>query len=209
MKLLILSASLLEIQPWLNQYQHCVKFAKPWKYYEVMLSDGHHVTCAVTGLGAHAAASSALGLMQHLQPDGVVVCGTAGGLQAQQEVGDLLLIEACLQAELWALQQSCDPGIASYLHDPHDEAEVRCWEPLHAHAMAWLKSCQANDAWKHLPKVHFGSLITSQCFPFPSILEALMHQHDCMGIDMETFAVMNLGRRLNIPVLPLRVISNV
>ncbi len=162
----------------------------------------HAVYVSFSGIGTTNAAKTTTALCAALEPDCIIVCGSAGGLKAGQKTGDLLISERVLDIDLFNLRDilSGTPYEAC-LTDPHTKKPLaREFSP----PAAFLAFCAASQ----LPNIAQGIIATSNAFPAPKETFELIKKLDCAGIEMESAAVFSAAADYKIPVITVRAISN-
>ncbi|MCA0404317.1 MAG: hypothetical protein LCH30_11110, partial [Proteobacteria bacterium] len=80
----------------------------------------HDIILSLTGIGTSAATITTTLLCEALKPDLILFCGVAGGLKAEQQIGDLILANKIIDIDLHQLPRLIqDTPYAKALKDPH------------------------------------------------------------------------------------------
>lgn len=163
---------------------------------------GHSLYVSFSGIGTTNAAKTTTALCATLEPDCILVCGSAGGLKAGQKTGDLLISERVLDIDLFNLWDILRGSpYETCLTDPHTKKPL---EREFSPPAAFLALCAAS----RLPNIAQGIIATSNAFPAPKETFALIKQLGCAGIEMESSAVFSAAADYEIPVITIRAISN-
>src|SRR3990167_1495510 len=86
----------------------------------------HDIFIALSGIGTSASAITTTILCERLQPDLIIFCGVAGGLRPDQQIGDLVLANNIIDADLLLLPTILkDTPYKNALIDPHTLKEIR------------------------------------------------------------------------------------
>ncbi len=165
-------------------------------------SNGHDVYVSFSGIGTTSAAATTTALCERLEPDCILMCGSAGGLTAGQKTGDLVIGESVVDIDLHTLPKALmgtpyepcltDPHLATPLlleHKPHE---------------LFLSICASSA----LPDVTTGKIVTSNTFPAPEAAFKTIRELGCNAIEMESTGVCNAAKHYDIPVIVVRAISN-
>ena len=164
--------------------------------------NGHNVFIALSGIGTNAAAITTTILCERLQPDLIIFCGVAGGLKADQQIGDLVLANKIIDADLHLLPTLLkDTPYQSALIDPHTLKKIGSYYPAHATVLNLIEAF----AFERLTQ---GSIVTSNTFPAPKSIFEEIKQFNCHAIEMESAGIYKAVEYYNVPVITIRSISN-
>lgn len=172
----------------------CRCWTTRWKDHEIVIS--------LTGIGTNAAAITTTLLCEALHPDLIVFCGVAGGLRSEQQVGDLVLANKIIDADLHQL-----PAILAgspYQHalmDPHTLVPIATEYAMHPSLSDILSSFSFD-------RLKTGIIVTSNTFPAPKSLFSEIKNLGCSAIEMESAGLYKAAAYHDAPVITLRAISN-
>ncbi|PJD91310.1 MAG: hypothetical protein CK423_09470 [Legionella sp.] len=199
MRILVLSAFEDELRVIQSQCDHlqetmiskCRCWIKHTAEYSLLLS--------LSGVGTSAAAITTTILCEHFKPDLIVFCGVAGGMRFGQRIGDLVLADRIIDADLMQLPDILqDTPYRAALIDPHTLA---CVDYHYSVDSALLRAC--------MPYVdEIGSIVTSNLFPTPKHMYPTLKALDCRAIEMESSGIFKAAQYYATPVLTIRAISN-
>lgn len=166
---------------------------------------GIKILLSYTGIGLAFAASLITLIHFHFNPDYILMTGTAGGIDRNLKINDVIVAEKAFEAELQDIFtllkgtpfESClRHPITNTYHLPQYSAD--------AHLLKIFNSLSFSEL-----TVYKGTAVSSDAFPAPkSLFEKIKHFHPYC-IDMETSAIYQIAWLLNIKVLSIRGISNI
>lgn len=157
---------------------------------------------STSGIGATAAACTTTALCEGYEPDYIILCGVAGGLEKNQQVGDLILAESIVDADLYALRGLLTgTPYAPCLTDPHTQTPIKN-EYITNSSLLRIGSSLSLDRFKT------GIIASSNVFPAPKELFAQIIKLGCSAIEMESSGVIKAAEHYNVPVITVRAISN-
>lgn len=154
---------------------------------------------SLSGVGTSAAAITTTILCEQFKPDLILFCGVAGGMQQGQRIGDLVLADKIIDADLLQLPAILrDTPYHAALFDPHTMDPVDYKYEVDPEI---LRACRsyANE---------IGTIVTSNTFPTPKHMFADLKALNCRAIEMESSGVFKAAQYYAIPVLTVRAISN-
>ncbi len=162
----------------------------------------HDVYVSFSGIGTTSAAATTTALCERLNPDCILLCGSAGGLTAGQKTGDLVIGESIVDIDLFTLPKALTgTPYEPCLTDPHlDKALDLEFAP---HPL-FLEVCAGTT----LESVSKGKIVTSNTFPAPPDAFKTILSLGCNAIEMESTGVLNAAKHYDIPVMVIRAISN-
>jgi adenosylhomocysteine nucleosidase len=156
----------------------------------------------LSGIGTNAAAITTTMLCESLQPDIVIFCGVAGGLKSGQKIGDIVVANQVLDADLLLLPDLLkDSPYKNALNDPHALQPITTSYPVHSSLLNLMNTL----SFKGLSQ---GIVVTSNAFPAPANLFEEIKSLQCSAIEMESAGIYKAAAYFNVPVLTLRAISN-
>ena len=162
-----------------------------------------HTTIAIayTGIGHAAAQETTALLIQHICPSGILFVGTAGGLQAGQKVGELVIANAYLDVDTALLCNAVEgSAFDSALYDPHRQ------QRLQAHQS--VSSTSQNLDHYFDAAITRGCLASTNVFPAPKEAMQLIQQQSCLAVEMEAAGFFRAAVAQAVPALMLRAVSN-
>lgn len=202
MKILILTAFLEEAKSLIDTFEYSREliFAKR-KCYQGK-ANGHDIYVSFSGIGTTSAAATATALCERLEPDCIIMCGSAGGLTAGQKTGDLVIGASVVDIDLYTLPRGLTgTPYEPCLTDPH-LAKPLVFE-FKPHPL-FLDLC----ADINLPDLSIGKIVTSNTFPAPEASFKTIIELGCNAIEMESTGVLNAVAHYDIPAIVVRAISN-
>ena len=162
----------------------------------------HDIIISLAGIGTSAAAITTTMLCEAIQPDLIIFCGVAGGLKPDQEIGDLILANKIIDADLHQLPSLLrDSPYQNALIDPHSLTAITAEYELHESIFNTISSFS-------LKRLKTGIVVTSNTFPAPRSLFSEIKNLDCSAIEMESAGVFKAAAYYDIPVITIRAISN-
>lgn len=171
------------------------------RYLSVKWSD-HDIFIALSGIGTSASAITTTILCERLRPDLIIFCGVGGGLRSDQHIGDLVLANNIIDADLLLLPTILkDTPYQNALIDPHTLKSISANYPVHTS----ISKIIATFAFEGLKQ---GSIVTSNTFPAPKSLFEEIRQLNCSAIEMESAGIYKAAEYYNVPVITIRSISN-
>lgn len=201
MRIVILSAfedELIDIKRHFDLKEKMISKCRCW----VSQWEEHDVTLSLTGIGTSASAITTTILCEQLQPDLIMFCGVAGGLEPEQQIGDLVLARKIIDADLHQLPTIL--GQTPYknaLIDPHT------LNPIMSEYAVAPSLCETLAAFTY-DRLTLGVIATSNVFPAPKNLFAEIKHLNCSAIEMESSGVFKAAQYYDVPVITLRAISN-
>lgn len=170
---------------WVTQYNH------------------YEITISLTGIGTTAAASTTTALCSSIDPDLIIVCGVAGALDSSLMIGDLVLANEIIDADLYGITSSCKgtPYEKNCLTDPHTSKQISITYQV-------VDLIQEIVTSLTIDRLRIGKIITSNIFPAPPNLFAENNHVGCSAIEMESVGVFKAAEHFTIPVMTIRAISN-
>lgn len=164
--------------------------------------NGHDITLGLTGIGTIASAITTTILCERIKPDLIIFCGVAGGLKADQEIGDLVLANKIIDADLHLLPAILNnTPYKNALIDPHTLKPITTEYTVHPYLHGIMSSFRFNQ-------LTVGTVVTSNTFPAPKSLFAEIKNLNCSAIEMESAGVFKAAEYYDVPVIALRAISN-
>ena len=153
---------------------------------------------AVAGIGrTNAATATTLAALAHGPFDAVLSIGLAGSLPGSGlEIGDFVAARECVYAEEGILTPEgwCDVNTLGFPLGDFDGNRVPCDEQL-------IEKMQ--------PICSIGKIATvATCSGTDAIAQEIAQRTGCIAEAMEGAAVVHAARRLNLPAIEIRVISN-
>lgn len=172
----------------------CRCFSGRWNDDDIFIS--------LSGIGTSASAITTTILCEKLQPDLIVFCGVAGGLKADQQIGDLVLASKIIDGDLHLLTTILrDTPYQNALIDPHTLIPNTYQYPINVSILNKLQSF-------NFDRLKLGIIVTSNTFPAPKSLFSEIKQLNCSAIEMESAGIVKAAEYYDVPVVTLRAISN-
>ncbi len=154
--------------------------------------EGHQVFLAKSGIGKVNAAMTSSLMIDYLDPDYLINIGSAGGLQKEQAIADVIVSETLLYHDF-------DIGENTY---DDDRFIFKTSETLAKQAISILESMGI--------AYHHGLLLAGDQFVTPKesrgILKRFPH---AQAVDMESAAIAAVARQMKKPLIVLRSISDI
>lgn len=183
-----------ELDAILEKMEDVHSFSKAGVVFYTGMLKGHVVVAALSGVGKVAAAMATTLMCQLFEPEAIINIGVAGGLKPEQEVGDLVVSNAIIQADFDTSPIDGPEGIGKrFAADP----------------VLMERGLQAAQQLK-LP-VWTGEVATQDLFmarekDFERLMD-LFPEAACS--EMEGGAVAQVCASFGVPVLALRSLSDV
>jgi hypothetical protein len=157
-----------------------------------------------TGLGTTFATCGATFIYHHFHPDYFLLLGTAGGLDPQLTVNDVVIIEKAFEAELQGLSDLVkETPFANCLIHPLNKQTFPSFYNADEELLAIASSIYLPDI-----KIYQGTGVSSNTFPAPRELFKKILPLSPFCIDMETSAIYQVAWLLKARALAIRGISN-
>ncbi len=162
----------------------------------------HDIYVSFSGIGTTSAAATTTALCECLNPDCILLCGSAGGLTAGQKTGDLVIGESIVDIDLFTLPAALTgTPYEPCLTDPHLDRAIDLEFAAHP---VFLEICSNTS----LGSVSKGKIVTSNTFPAPPTAFEKILAMGCNAIEMESTGVFNAAKHYDVPVIVIRAISN-
>ncbi len=202
MRILILGAFQAELDSMTKKFSDLKKTIIAKRRCLITKKDNIEIAFSLSGLGTTAAACTTTALCEGFDPDLIILCGVAGGLEKDQKVGDLILAKGILDADLHASQKLLrGTPYESCLTDPHTQEPTTSEYKVHSLILDIGSSVQ-------IDRLKMGTIVTSNVFPAPKELFAEIIKLGCSAIEMESVGVFKAAEYYDIPVMTIRAISN-
>ncbi|MCR9191299.1 MAG: 5'-methylthioadenosine/S-adenosylhomocysteine nucleosidase [Gammaproteobacteria bacterium] len=173
---------------------HCCCLSGRWHHHELMF--------ALTGIGTVASAITTTILCDKLQPELIIFCGVAGGLKPDQRIGDLVIANKIIDADLYQLPALLkDTPYKNGLIDPHTLNIITGEYPVNPTIKPIIESFS-------FERLKLGIIVSSSVFPAPEKLFSKLIALDCSVIEMESAGLFKAAIYYQIPVITVRAISN-
>ena len=160
------------------------------------------IAFSLSGLGTTAAACTTTALCEAYEPELIIMCGVAGGLEKDHKVGDLVLsneiIDIDLKASYTLLQGT---PYEPCLTDPHSMQQNTYNYTVHS---SILNIASTVD----IDRLKVGKIVTSNMFPSPKEQFDEIIKLGCSAIEMESVGVFKAASYYGTPVITVRAISN-
>ena len=164
--------------------------------------DGHDLYITLSGIGTNAAAITTTIICERIQPDIIIFCGVAGGLKADQKIGDIIIANQVIDADLLLLPDLIkDSPYKNALNDPHTLEPITTCYHIHSSLSNLMNALS-------LERLTSGILVTSNAFPAPKNVFEQIKSLKCSAIEMESAGIYKAAAYFNVPVLTIRAISN-
>ncbi len=152
------------------------------------------IVVALSGVGKVAAAIASTLMCQLYQPSCLISVGVAGGLKQEQEVGDLVISEAIIQADFDTTQFDGPEGLGMHFQ-AHPDLIEKAKKAAQKTELNWMVGAIATQDLFMAAKEDYERLL--QNFPEAACSE------------MEGGAVAQTAQAFSIPCLVLRTLSDV
>lgn len=163
---------------------------------------GHDIILSLAGIGTNAAAITTTILCEALEPDLIIFCGVAGGLKPEQQIGDLVLANKIIDADLHLLPAILQgTPYKNALIDPHRLTPITTEYEIHDSIFDIISSFS-------FERLKTGIIVTSNTFPAPKSLFSEIKSLNCSAIEMESVGVFKAAEYYDVPVITIRAISN-
>ncbi len=165
------------------------------------------ITLVQTGIGkVHAAAAAQYVITQH-SPDAIFSCGTAGGLDARCQIGDLVISTTTVQHDYGFVVPDTFIHYGIQVHRTHAKKEYFKEFPADTDL---LNQVEGNGKhWNETAQVFFGPILTGDQVIFSTEKRhALTEQFGALAVDMESAAIAQICTFNEIPFLSIRGISD-
>ena len=162
----------------------------------------HEIYIALSGIGTSAAAITTTILCEKLKPDLIIFCGVAGGLKSDQQIGDLVLANQIVDADLHLLPIILkDTPYTKALIDPHTLKDISVFYSINT----FIANIFDTFEFERLKQ---GSIVTSNIFPAPKSLFKEIKKLNCSAIEMESAGIYKAVEYYNV-VFPYRCSSHI
>lgn len=162
----------------------------------------HEIYTSYTGIGTMRAAATTTLLCEYLNPDVVFICGVAGGLMANQQIGDLIISYTVVDIDLHSLPDILmGTPYEICLTNPHTQHPISVEYTVNKEL---LTICQEVD----MPRIKLGKIVTSNTFPVPREALEKIKLLQCDAIEMENAGVFYAASYYHTTVIAVRAISN-
>ena len=192
-KIGILCASEEELNPFLSKIRNSTVSEKALLTIHEGIIAGIPAVLLYCGVCKVNAALAAQLLIDNYQVDGLIVSGTAGGLDESLSVFD------------------CIVGSEIAYHDVAEDilTEYHPWlSSIWFQADFFLLSCAQKAAYKRNQKIHIGRMITGESFITDEMKDKLIEKYHPLSVDMETAAIAHVCYANHIPFLAVRAITD-
>lgn len=204
MKILILSAFPTEQNYYKNKLEILSSFTIGFVETTECKTASATIYLATTGMGTINASLVLATLVAHLNPDAIFFSGTAGAIDPELKIGDVIVGEDAFDADILSVHDAVlGTPFESALINPNTQKET----PRIYSSNAFLRQ-KAISSTSPAHKFFFGRIATSNHFPAPKPLFEQIKSHHAMIIDMESAAIYQFGWLSQLPVLVIRGVSN-
>lgn len=176
--------------------------------------DGRPVVLSPTGIGKVNAAVTATLVIERYRPSAIVVTGVAGGLDPDLRVGDVVVAALTIQHDAGVLD---DGGLTTHqaghvpFFNPSPHLGYRPPPSLLERVMPALEHLELEpiEDGGPRPRVVAGTVLTGDSFlASAATRDALHREFGAQAIEMEGAAVAQAARRLGVPCLVVRALSD-
>lgn len=166
--------------------------------------NNHEILISLSGVGTISAASTTTAICEGFSPDLIILCGVAGGLNSDHRIGDLVLANKIIDADLYGFKGSClgTPYERHCLTDPHTLKPTN----VEFNVSSLLLDIASSLS---IDRLETGAVVTSNIFPAPASMFAEIKDLNCSAIEMESSGVFKAAEYYETPVITIRAISNV
>ncbi len=202
MRILILSAFERELESILEQIPNLQEAMIAKRRCKIAKLHTHELAFSFTGLGTTAAASNTTAFCEIYDPDLIVLSGVAGGLEPNQQIGDLVVANKIIDADLYQLETMLRGSpFEQCLTDPHTSLATSREYSVRPHFLEIISLFK-------IDRLKQGGIVTSNLFPAPKEFFNEIKKMGCSAIEMESIGVFNAAQYYDIPVIVVRAISN-
>ena len=202
MRILILGAFENELSSLTLKFQDLKETIISKRRCKVTKLGSHEIIFSLSGIGTTSAASTTTALCEALDPDFIILCGVAGGLDTNQKIGDLILANKIIDCELIQLDRLLSgTPYEPCLTDPHTLKPITSEYIVHPLLLKIGSLIQVE-------RIKTGIIATSNIFPAPKSLFAEIKKFGCSAIEMESVGVFKAAGYYDTPVMTIRAISN-
>lgn len=162
----------------------------------------YNILLSVTGIGTTAAAHITTILCENFKPNLIIMCGVAGGLKENQKIGDLIIGNKIIDADLFgAYKKFINTPYENCLIDSHTSQPTTTEFEPKKELINLALSVKLNN-------VKSGIIATSNFFPLPQNFFENTKEFDADVIEMESAGIYKSAACFKIPVISIRAISN-
>jgi adenosylhomocysteine nucleosidase len=168
--------------------------------------EGTQITLVQSGIGKVLAAAATQILITQFAPDAIFSCGTAGSLDPQYQIGDLIVGERTAQHDYGFIV----PGsFIPFGFQMKINRKTRFFKEFPAN-VALLKIAKiAEKHWKDQSRIFYGAILTGdQVILSSEKRQTLVDQFGARAVDMESAAIAQIACIHEIPFLAVRGISD-
>ncbi len=167
---------------------------------------GKTLTVVLAGIGkVHAAAAAQL-VIERYAPDAVFSCGTAGALDSQCKIGDLIIGAATIQHDYGFVLPETVLHYGIHVGKPQGKRRYIKEFPAAPELLRLAETCQ--HAWQE-GQCFFGSILTGDQVIFSTEKRhQLAAQFQAFAVDMESAAIAQVCLMRGVPFLSIRGISD-
>ena len=167
-------------------------------------ADSASIYLATTGIGTINAALVLATLAAHLKPDAVFFSGTAGAIDPQLNIGDVVVGQDAFDADILSVHDAViGTPFEGALVNPNKKEKT---PPVYSSNASLLKIATISHGSQY--SLFHGRVATSNHFPAPKELFEQIKANNAMIIDMESTAIYQFGWLTQLPVLVVRAVSN-
>lgn len=175
--------------------------------YTIYSYQDKNILLGCTGIGAVFASSIITQIYDSFRPDYILFTGTAGGIDKNLKLCDVVIVENAFEAEAQSVFDSLkDSPFESCLK--HPLKKEYCPQVFSANQFLLDLTVDIGSPNSDI-KIHKGVAVSSNIYPAPEYLFERIKEKRSLSIDMETSAVYQVAWLLNIPVIAVRGISNI
>jgi adenosylhomocysteine nucleosidase len=206
LKIAIFSALPDEIQPLVTSLDHAkhsqVNIAG-YTFNQYQTNNAEYLI-TTTGVGTAFAAIITTLVIQHFHPDYIFFIGTAGSVNTDLSIRDVVIARHAFEPELLMVRKAIlgTPFENCFHHQIKQEVSPELYS-ADKDLLAIAEQTLADQ-----PHVHIGTIASSNAFPAPLECYDTIKQAHTLAIDMETSAFYQAAWFLNVPALAVRGISN-
>jgi len=160
------------------------------------------VVLVVSGIGKINAAATTSLLIENFHPDGVIMCGIAGGINKKLNIGDVVVGTA-----LYSIEHLT---IGKHINLDDLVPIIRLPNPNILRENNWLADLAEKNikTYQNNYKYITGSIATTDIYPSTKSQISILAKNKIDAIDMESFAVAQVGWIFKTPVLSVKGISD-
>lgn len=179
---------------------------------QCQIANGVSVYLATTGMGTINAAITLSTLAAHLQLTAVFFSGTAGAIDPNLNIGDIVIGQDAFDADILSVHDAVlnTPFESALINPNRQDKTPKIYTANQTLLQISLAASNKQAGSNPLPqsKIWHGRIATSNHFPAPKEVFAQIKEKNAVIIDMESAAIYQFSWLSQLPVLVVRGVSN-